>query len=467
MIRFDSEQIRMMDWRLAAKDIAAVIGPPGSGKTTLGSALARNMIVDGLAHNVLLTAYTNAATDEFGRELCYLLGNDAASKLCVRAGNSTAADRSLRIPFSNDVGVIKSKKIILCTILSLPRLPKDISFDRLIIDEASITKIDQLLMPLQMSLNSSNANRPLSHYKSNLTSADFGMPNLQQQLKELMNFLSHCGIAATVVGDPKQSQPISISGGNGSADGYYNNISAIGWIIKSASYDTLHITHRLPDKLASLVNDFAQYGGLVSAPEVAGRRLDLTNMYALENDYKRILDPDEVVTWLDIHDSEETPSKESSWANLAEARACAKICKQLVKHMSQEQQQLKQERRIVIITRFTGQVMAIRNLLAQMDLFDSHDIRVTTTTTALGTQADIVLFSLVRNNKERHLGAAGELQDLNVSISRAKKKLIIIGNFDMMLNGYCGSSKTNYARNLAKLIESKYGKILEAPMIIK
>jgi energy-coupling factor transporter ATP-binding protein EcfA2 len=465
MIQFDSEQIRMMDWRLAAKDIAAVIGPPGSGKTTLGSALARNMIVDGLAHNVLLTAYTNAATDEFGRELCYLLGDAAASKLCVRAGNSTAADRSLPIPFSNDVGVIKSKRIILCTILSLPRLPKDIGFDRLIIDEASMTKIDQLLMPLQMSLSSST--RLSSHYISNLTYADFRLPNLQQQLKELMNFLSHCGIAATVVGDPKQSQPISISGGNCGADGYYNNISAIGWIIKSASYDTLHITHRLPDKLASLVNDFAQYGGLMSAPEVAGRRLNLTNMYALEHDFKRILDPDEVVTWLDIHDSEETPSKESSWANLAEARACAKICKQLVKHMPQQQQRLKEQRRIVIITRFTGQVMAISNLLAQMDLFDNHDIRVTTTTTALGTQADIVLFSLVRNNKDRYLGAAGELQDLNVSISRAKKKLIIIGNFDMMINGYCSSSKTNYARNLAKLIESKYGEILEAPMILK
>jgi energy-coupling factor transporter ATP-binding protein EcfA2 len=465
MIQFDSEQIRMMDWRLAAKDIAAVIGPPGSGKTTLGSALARNMIVDGLADNVLLTAYTNAATDEFGRELCYLLGDAAASKLCVRAGNSTAADRSLPIPFSNDVGVIKSKRIILCTILSLPRLPKDIGFDRLIIDEASITKIDQLLMPLQMSLSSST--RPSLHYISNLTSEDFRLPNLQQQLKELMNFLSHCGIAATVVGDPKQSQPISISGGNCGADGYYNNISAIGWIIKSASYDTLHITHRLPDKLASLVNDFAQYGGLMSAPEVAGRRLNLTNMYALEHDFKRILDPDEIVTWVDIHDSEETPSKESSWANLAEARACAKICKQLVKHMPQQQQRLKEQRRIVIITRFTGQVMAIRNLLAQMDLFDNHDIRVTTTTTALGTQADIVLFSLVRNNKDRYLGAAGELQDLNVSISRAKKKLIIIGNFDMMMNGYCGSSKTNYARNLAKLIESKYGEIIEAPMILK
>jgi superfamily I DNA and/or RNA helicase len=65
--------------------------------------------------------------------------------------------------------------------------------------------------------------------------------------------------------------------------------------------------------------------------------------------------------------------------------------------------------------------MAIRNLLAQMDLFDSHDIKVTTTTSALGTQGDIILFSLVRNNKERYLGAAGALQDLNDSISRAKK----------------------------------------------
>jgi hypothetical protein len=36
---------------------------------------------------------------------------------------------------------------------------------------------------------------------------------------------------------------------------------------------------------------------------------------------------------------------------------------------------------------------------------------VTTTTGALGTQADIVLFSLTRNNPERNVGAAGTLQD--------------------------------------------------------
>jgi len=465
VIRLDAEQNRIMDWRLGSKDIAAVVGPPGCGKTTIGSALAGNMIIDGFADKVLLTAYTNAATDEFGRELCVLLGDTTASKLCVRAGNGDAADRTLPIPFSNDMELIRSKKIILCTILSLPRLPKDTRFDRLIIDEASITKIDQLLIPLQMSLSSSSNTRSSFFYKSNLTANDYRLPNLQQQLKELMNFLGHCGVAATVVGDPKQSQPISLSS-DGGADGYYNSLSAIEWIINSAGHDTLHITHRLPDRLASLVDDFAQYGGLISAPEVAGRRLNLTNLYALEDDFKQILDPAEVVTWLDMRNSEETPSKESSWINQAEARACAKICRQLVKLMPRPQQ-LKEEQRIVIITRFTGQVMAIRNLLTQMGLFDNHDIRVTTTTSALGTQGDIVLFSLVRNNPERYLGAAGALQDLNVSISRAKKKLIIVGSFDMMTNGYCGHTKTNYARNLARLIESKYGEVIEAPLVLK
>jgi hypothetical protein len=123
----------------------------------------------------------------------------------------------------------------------------------------------------------------------------------------------------------------------------------------------------------------------------------------------------------------------------------------------------------VIITRFTGQVMAIRNLLAQMGLLDNYNIKVTTTTTALGTQADIVLFSLVRNNLDKTLGALAELPDLNVSISRAKKKLIIVGSFDMMADGHGDRrrSKTNYAHNLAKLIESRYGKVIEVPEILR
>jgi AAA domain len=66
----------------------------------------------------------------------------------------------------------------------------------------------------------------------------------------------------------------------------------------------------------------------------------------------------------------------------------------------------------------------------------------------------ISTISLVRNNQDKNLGALAELPDLNVSISRAKKKLIIIGSFEMMADGHGDRrrSKTNYARNLAKLV---------------
>jgi hypothetical protein len=98
-----------------------------------------------------------------------------------------------------------------------------------------------------------------------------------------------------------------------------------------------------------------------------------------------------------------------------------------------------------------------------------ENIKVTTTTGALGTQADIVLFSLVRNNPERNVGAVGALQDLNVAISRSKEKLIVLGNFDMMLNGwttsYIGHGKSP-ARNLARLIDLKYGKLVEAHQVL-
>jgi superfamily I DNA and/or RNA helicase len=154
----------------------------------------------------------------------------------------------------------------------------------------------------------------------------------------------------------------------------------------------------------------------------------------------------------------EQPMGPTSWANVLEAKACAKICNHLTSLTKKS---------IVVVTRFTAQKQIIRYHLLKMG---HENIKVTTTTGALGTQANIVIFSLVRNNSERNVGAAGTLQDLNVAISRSKEKLIIIGNFNMMLNGWTIASSMNHrkspARNLARLIDSKYGNVVDAPHIL-
>jgi len=432
-IPFDKEQQRILDWRISSGGIASVIGPPGCGKTTVGSAIAAKLIFERLANKVLLVAYTNAAANEFGWELYNILG-ESAKNLCLRTGNPAGVDPLLPIPFSSRADDIREKKIIISTNLSLKRLPQ-VNFDNMIVDEAGIERLEHLLWPLWFGVN------PMIQSQ---------VPeNIADQVHNLVDLASVCGVVATVVGDPKQSRPISPR---------EHDYSAIDWVKNRAPSDTLHITHRLPGPLSSLVNDFADYGGLKSAPEIESRRLTLKENP--EMDYREIIQPEDVTTWVDINGIEQ-PYGVTSWANDTEAKACAKICNQLNK--------VTPESSIAVVTRFVGQRNCISQYLQRMGL---EHIRVTTTTGALGTQADVVLFSLARNNENKIIGAAGTLEDLNVSISRAKNKLIILGNFDMMLNGWSylptsvRSGRRSHANRLAKLIDHKYGKIITAPSIL-
>jgi superfamily I DNA and/or RNA helicase len=305
----------------------------------------------------------------------------------------------------------------------------------MIIDEAGIERIEHLLWPFLFGVD------------RQVQAAHKNQDNASAQINDLMELISRCGTVATVVGDPKQSRPISPLN---------SDYSAIEWVMKRSRWDTLRVSHRLPDSLSGLVNEFASYGGLKSAPEIAPRRLTLEVPPDIE--YCEIIQPDEVITWVDVNGNER-PMGPTSWANELEAKACVKISNHLSK--------IAPKKTKVIVTRFTAQKHIIRNYLQRIG---DYNTKVTTTTGALGTQADIVIFSLVRNNPERNVGAAGTLQDLNVAISRSKEKLIILGNFDMMLNGWTTSSSLNHrkspARTLAHLVESKYGKIIDTPRVL-
>jgi energy-coupling factor transporter ATP-binding protein EcfA2 len=452
-LSLDTEQLRVLSWRASTRDIAAVVGPPGCGKTTVGSVLAIKMIAEDLAKRILLVAYTNAAANEFCWELCNILGPELAKRFCLRTGNPTGIDPLIPIPFSRSASEIQEKRIIISTNLSLKRLPSLMRFDNMIIDEAGIERLEHLLWPFWFGVNNAVAQQ-YNKSASNNNSDDATTENNSSQINDLMELISQCGTVATVVGDPKQSRPISP---------VRVDYSAIEWVMKRSHWDTLRISHRLPDRLSGLVNEFAEYDGLRSAAEIGSRRLVLDR--SPDTEFREIIQPDEVTTWVDINGKEQ-PIGPSSWANDMEAKACVKICSHLT-HITRNN-----NKSIAVITRFTAQKQIIRRYLQRMGY---TDIKVTTTTGALGTQADIVLFSLTRNNPERNVGAAGTLQDLNVAISRSKEKLIILGNFDMMLNGWAGAASSingrhylkSPVRKLARLVDLKYGKVIVAsPTIV-
>ena len=90
----------------------------------------------------------------------------------------------------------------------------------------------------------------------------------------------------------------------------------------------MRISHRLPDRLSALVNEFANYGGLKSAPEIAPRRLAVEVPPDIE--YRDIIQPEEVITWVDVN-GQERPMGPTSWVNELEAKACVKISSHLSK----------------------------------------------------------------------------------------------------------------------------------------
>ena len=56
---------------------------------------------------------------------------------------------------------------------------------------------------------------------------------------------------------------------------------------------------------------------------------------------------------------------------------------------------------------------------------EDYNTKVTTTTGALGTQADIVIFSLVKNNPERNVGAEQEHYRILIKLVEISKVTLI------------------------------------------
>ncbi|MBC2202384.1 IGHMBP2 family helicase, partial [Listeria welshimeri] len=61
-----------------------------------------------------------------------------------------------------------------------------------------------------------------------------------------------------------------------------------------------------------------------------------------------------------------------------------------------------------------------------------------------GSEKDIIIYSVVRSNNQAELGFLSDERRLNVSLSRAKQQLFIVGNSDV--SSYGNSSENPFYR---------------------
>lgn len=136
-----------------------------------------------------------------------------------------------------------------------------------------------------------------------------------------------------------------------------------------------------------------------------------------------------------------------SHKNVHEANFIVELCRYLVLQGYKTSQ-------ITILTMYSGQLFEVKRQIRKIGILTG--VRATVVDNYQGEENDIILMTFVRSNIEGEIGFLKVSNRINVSLSRARKGLYCIGNFD------CLAEKSDLWRKIIKVLESNqaYGEAL-------
>lgn len=122
--------------------------------------------------------------------------------------------------------------------------------------------------------------------------------------------------------------------------------------------------------------------------------------------------------------------KGTSYANPAEA----KIVEDLLELMERDYAARGETREVGVIAGYMGQVSDLIDRIAPEDhsRWQALDIEIATVDAFQGRDRDVIVYSTVRSNPARTIGFLRDRRRLNVSLSRAKELLVVVGDADML-----------------------------------
>lgn len=121
--------------------------------------------------------------------------------------------------------------------------------------------------------------------------------------------------------------------------------------------------------------------------------------------------------------NESTMQDTASHINSHEALFIVELCRYVILQGYDTSQ-------VTILTTYSGQLHQIRQLMRGQELLDG--VRVAVVDNFQGEENEIILLSFVRSNEEGNVGFLKTSNRVNVALSRARKGLYCIGNFDCL-----------------------------------
>ena len=214
----------------------------------------------------------------------------------------------------------------------------------------------------------------------------------------------------------------------------------------------LKIQYRMNDEIMRFSSDWFYGGKVESAPQIK---------------YRSVLDYDHPITWIDTSneenqitiEGEDAPEDSASTAssvsaanqnsdlnfkeqfvgesfgriNKAEAELTLLTLAEYFTKIG-KQRVLEERIDVGIISPYRAQVQYLKKLIKKYGFFKPYRrlISVNTVDGFQGQERDVILISLVRSNDEGQIGFLKDLRRMNVAMTRARMKLIILGNKDTM-----------------------------------
>ena len=405
---------------LHAKDVAIVHGPPGTGKTTtlveaIYETLHResqvlvcaqsNMAVDWISEkltdrgvNVLRIGNPSRVNDKMLsftyerrfeshpdypqlwslrkaiREL-YAQNRKGANRENMHQKINALKDRATELEIRINETLFSEARVIACTLVSSAnRLLTGKKFGTLFIDEAAQALEAACWIPIR------KADRVV------LAGDHFQLPPTVKSPQALRE-----GLGNTLMQAIANNQPDAVS--------------------------LLKLQYRMNDEIMRFPSEWFYGGMLQSAPEVK---------------YRSILDFDTPITWVNTEEmdcNEEFIGESYGRINKPEAELTISQLKEYITKIGRERF-LGERIDVGVISPYKAQVQYLRQLIKKDASFKPYRqlITVNTVDGFQGQERDVILISLVRANEKGEIGFLGDLRRMNVAITRARMKLIILGN---------------------------------------
>ena len=190
---------------------------------------------------------------------------------------------------------------------------------------------------------------------------------------------------------------------------------------KPETVTLLKMQYRMNEQIMKFSSEWFYHGMVESAPTVS---------------HRGILDYDTPMMWIDTAEcdgKEEFVGENFGRINRAEAELTLQTLQQYFEKIG-KQRILEESIDVGIISPYRAQVQLLRKELRKREFFRPyrHLLTVNTVDGFQGQERDIILISLVRSNDGGDIGFLRDLRRMNVAITRARMKLIILGSSETM-----------------------------------